>query len=357
MSSPVEIVKRFEEAQSALVLQASDLSLQTIAAMVQSGAIDVTPQFQRRERWDAKRQSALVESFVLNIPVPPVYLSEDEYGMYSVIDGKQQITAITQFIGNEFPLRGLERFPGLSGLRFDELPSPIRNALTVRPYVQAITILNQSSKTIKYEVFHRLNSGGEPLNAQEIRNVLFRGALNDLLMELAENQFLRDRLKIRDSKSSAYQKMLDAEFVLRFLTLRDGGADTFTGDFRPAMDTFMEENQNLTKEVLQRLRDRFLRAVENCHSIWGDVAFKRPDKNSWRDQTLAGMYDAQMLAVDEVEDSTLRRCASRSAEVVQATRVLFADDLEFEDAVRTATNTPSKLRYRVEKMVELLTGF
>ena len=93
-----EITKIFEKAQNRLVFQSSDLSFESIANMVEAGAIDIEPKYQRRERWDVKKQSALIESFVLNVPIPPIYLAEDEYGRYSVIDGKQRITAIYKFI-------------------------------------------------------------------------------------------------------------------------------------------------------------------------------------------------------------------------------------------------------------------
>jgi hypothetical protein len=82
------VVKKFEDSQDALVLQSSDLSLETIAQMVDSGAIDLAPKYQRRDRWKAQAQSELIESFLLNVPVPPVYLAEDDFGTYSVIDGK-----------------------------------------------------------------------------------------------------------------------------------------------------------------------------------------------------------------------------------------------------------------------------
>ena len=90
---------RFREAQNRLVTQTADLPLQTLAQMVDDRSVDLQPSFQRRERWSNEKQSALIESFILNIPVPPVYLSEDEYGKYTAIDGKQRLRAISDFMG------------------------------------------------------------------------------------------------------------------------------------------------------------------------------------------------------------------------------------------------------------------
>jgi hypothetical protein len=133
MRASADVVRRFESAQDALVLQASDLSLETVASMVESTAIDVRPQFQRRERWDAGKQSALIESFLLNIPVPPVYLAEDDFGRYSVIDGKQRLTAIHEFMRGRLTLTLLTRFQELNGYGFNQLPAALKNALLVRP--------------------------------------------------------------------------------------------------------------------------------------------------------------------------------------------------------------------------------
>ena len=144
-----QIVDRFEKSQDDLVLQASDFSLYGIREMVESKTIDLSPKYQRRERWDVVRQSALIESFLLNIPVPPIYLSEEEYGVYSIIDGKQRITAISDFLSNAFRLKGLGSFSEINGCRFRDLPPPLQNALRVRPFLRVITLLKQSEQELK----------------------------------------------------------------------------------------------------------------------------------------------------------------------------------------------------------------
>ena len=97
--------------------------------MVDGGAIDIQPQYQRRARWSNEKRSALIESFLLNIPVQPIYLAEDDYGVYSVIDGKQRITAIRDFMRDDFALTKLEDFVDLVGRRFSQLPRELSNAL------------------------------------------------------------------------------------------------------------------------------------------------------------------------------------------------------------------------------------
>ena len=246
-----------------------------------------------------------------------------------MIDGKQRITAIADFMSGATPLTRLESFKELEGMRFDDLPAPLRNFLTVRPSLRAISLLRQSDPNLKYEVFHRLNAGGEPLNAQEIRNVLFRGKVNDLILSLAQNEFLRGQLKIRNIKSPNYRKMLDAEWVLRFLTLADIWRD-FSGDLRVSMDRFMAEHGEPEPRLLGGMADGFNSSLGACEHLWGYHAFKRYEGSTWRDLALAGMYDAQMIAVAEVGPARLvSKVPPQDRHVDTTTKRLFLDS-EFE---------------------------
>jgi len=346
------LISSFRDAQSKLVVQTADLPLGTLADMVETSAIDLQPGFQRRERWGADKQAALIESFLLNVPVPPVYLAEEANGTYTAIDGKQRLRAIADYLSGRFALKQLDRLTEAEGKRFSELPVEITNALRLRPYLRVVTLLKQTDPLLKYEVFLRLNRGGEQLNAQEIRNVAFRGPLNKQIYALSENDFLRKQLKIDDEKSAAYRDMADAEYVLRFMTLRDRIA-RFSGSLVKEMDSFMRRHQNAPTAEIVLLSNSFLQAIGRCSSIWGNNAFRRPEGNGWRDQTLAGMYDAQMIAASQLSAQQADRAVQHSAEVVKRTRKLF-DDLDFDKAVRTGTNTPQRIRFRVQKMRQLI---
>lgn len=344
----------WREAQARLVVQTADLPLGTLADMVESGAIDLQPGFQRRERWAVDKQAALIESFLLNVPVPPVYLAEEENGTYTAIDGKQRLRAIADYIHGRLALRNLERLTEAEGILFSELPSDIQNSLRLRPFLRVVTLLKQTDQMLKYEVFLRLNRGGESLNNQEIRNVAFRGKLNDAIYRLSESGFLRKRLKIEGPKSSAYRDMDDAEYVLRFLTLKDR-YQNFSGDLAKEMDDFMRRNQSLDDWDIGILSGEFLEALNRCEALWGDNAFRRPDGNGWRDQTLAGMYDAQMIAAFTVEHPVVEKAKQNASGVLNATKALFSEE-EFDKSVRTGTNTPQRIRYRITKMREMLEG-
>ncbi|WP_291037554.1 DUF262 domain-containing protein [Herbiconiux sp.] len=342
-ASQENLERDFLAAQKAAVVEIADQGLISLAQLVQSGAIDVSPKFQRRDRWTADRQSLLIESFLVNIPVPPVYLAEDEarIGRYAVIDGKQRLTAIDAFFADRLVLRNLSRLEGLNGLRYSDLPTGIRNSLGMKN-LRVTTLLRQSDEVLKHEVFLRLNTGGEVLNAQEIRNVAYRGPLNDLIYRLAENSFLRQQLKVVPPSSPAYRRMADAEFVLRFFALASGWR-TFSGDIRQSLDLFMLEQRDAGETSLRRLSRLFETSVEVAEAVWGADAFKWPG----RDQALAGLFDAQMVAIAELGPERSRALIAKADLVRIHTEVLF-EDVVFEEAVRQATNTPARLRTRID---------
>lgn len=345
-----EIIERFKAAQDSLVIQQSDFSLAAIFDMVDRESIDISPGYQRRDRWNVEKQSALIESFLLNVPVPPVYLSEDEYGSYSVIDGKQRITAVCDFLSGKLRLKQLKKFPELDGFSYAELPVQLQNALTVRPYIRVTTLLKQSNQQLKYEVFLRLNTGGDTLKPQEIRNVAYSGPLNDLLLELSEDDYLRERMKITSEKSPAFRAMDDVEHVLRFFTIHrhwQGMRNVLSEE----MDRFMEANRDVDPTVERQL---FQKAIRACQNVFGEHAFHKPTPGGWREQFISPLFDAQMVAMAVIAPADIKVLVTKSNQVHQAIRERFERDDEFVKSVSQSTNNSASVRRRVQTMVDTL---
>lgn len=348
------IIDKFLQAQNRLVFQSSDLSLESISNMVKGEAINIKPKYQRRERWNTTKQSALIESFLLNIPVPPIFLAEDEYGKYSVIDGKQRITSVYNFIELKHALVNLEKFTELEGMTFNELPAQLNNALKIRPYIRVITLLKQSDPTLKYEVFNRLNTGGEKLLPQEIRNATYEGELNDLLIELSENSFLRKQLNIEPGKnkikSKIYQEMLDVEYVLRFFTLRDYW-DKFPGNMRIAMNNYMEKNHQSHKLNIIENRDLFNKTLDVCEKIWGSQAFKRPNG---RNEMIQGIYDVQTVSLSFFIANHKVSLLRNKNKIKEGFEKLYIEDNDFEISMRQFTSNIKQVYYRIRTMNNLI---
>lgn len=337
-----------------LVIQSNDMALINIKTLQSTGALDLSPRYQRRNRWDRERQSQLIESFILNVPVPPVYLAEEDRGNYAVIDGKQRLTAICQFLNDDFELGGLQLRRDLDGLKFSSLQPSTANTLSMRP-LRTVTILRSTPDLIKHEVFLRLNRSGQPLNRQEIRNVAFAGGLNDLIIKLARNPFLRQQLKIKSDESAAYAKMQDVETVTRFFAIADSW-NSFGQNFSDSLDEFMLLNYKSDSSALNKFNNRFETAIAGCESVWGNLAFRRHDGNQWRDQMLSAVYDAQMVAIDSFPKEIILKLAQRSGEIIEATEGLFRDP-SYESSVRISTNTGSRVRLRVADTINMLSRF
>lgn len=348
-----EIEAKFTKAQSSLVTQSSDFSLLSISEMVGQGIIDTAPGYQRRERWTSDKQSALIESFLLNIPVPPVYLAEEEYGKYSVIDGKQRLTAISSFLRGEYTLQNLDKFKEIEGFSFIDLPAALRNALQVRPYIRAITLLRQSDPQLKFWVFLRLNTGGDNLLPQEIRNVAYSGSFNDLLFKLADAPFLQQQLKIISEQSTPYIKMVDVEMVLRFFALSELW-ETFSGDFKESLNLYMDQNRNPQTSELTKKTKQFHNALDNCEKIWGIHAFQRYDGSGWRSQFLNPIYDCEMVAAASLSQKQIEAVKSKPARLRSAMRKLFTEDHQFINSTTRGTNNLGAVRYRIKAMKEAL---
>ena len=208
-----------EKGRREVLTSVVEYSLPSLTKLIADGRINLSPRYQRRERWGPDRQSKLIESFVMNVPVPPIYLYEDSRGAYSVIDGKQRLHSIARFFADDLQLTGLPNLKELNGLSYSTIPSDIRGSLETLPSLRTVVILSDSNPRIKYEVFLRLNRGGMQLNAQEIRNSTWPGHLNDLILDLSEDARFRRLLGVGDpAKSVIVREMRDAELVLRFFT-------------------------------------------------------------------------------------------------------------------------------------------
>jgi hypothetical protein len=310
---PVEF---WEAKQRELVTSVVDYNLSTLAELVTEKTIDISPKYQRRFRWEPKRQSALIESFLMNVPVPPIFLNEDEYGKYSVIDGKQRLTAISDFLAGRLQLTELQIFAEINGSSFNELPNKLQSVIKTRSTLRAVIILRQSDEDVKFEVFRRLNTGGVKLNPQEIRNSAYPGPLNDLILELSTNKRFHHLLRIRNARKSAiYQEMRDAEFVLRYFTFKDTWRE-FRGSVKRLMDQYMVRNQHMLPEQVNELKVDFINTITMVEEAFGEFAFRRwlPEKSQWRSPVLASLFDAEMLGIREF---TLADVRGRSAEITE----------------------------------------
>ncbi|MGC4366769.1 DUF262 domain-containing protein [Hydrogenophaga sp. R2] len=259
------------------------------------------PDYQRRHRWDDTRKSRLIESFLLNVPVPPVFLYERDLARFEVMDGRQRLTALGDFYDDKFALTGLEYWPDLEGRRYSTLPSKVRDGID-RRYISSIILLQETADseeqaaTLKKLVFERLNSGGVKLSSQETRNAIYSGPLNTLCLQLSENVTFRRLWGLPldpDSESGngvqehddatdeatlagirMFQKMEDVELVLRFFAYRQiGEFKAGLNKISAFLDLFLVRGNRFTDKVLGQYRLMFESTIEFLWQVMGPDAF------------------------------------------------------------------------------------
>lgn len=270
------------------------------------------PEYQRRHRWSVERKSRLIESFLMNVPVPPVFLYERDLARFEVMDGRQRLTALSDFYSDKFELIGLQYWSVLDGRRYSQLPSKVRDGID-RRYISSIILLKETAASeeqaamLKKLVFERLNSGGVKLGSQETRNAVYAGRLNSLCLELSENERFRRMWGIPlqpeseekdpdeetddavDEPTAAgtrmFGKMEDVELVLRFFAYRQ--INEFKAGLNKIsefLDRFMVEGNRFPDAVLAGYRSMFETTVTFLWDVLEGEAFsvlgfsKRPTK-------------------------------------------------------------------------------
>lgn len=356
-SEEISSVNFLEKKQRELLTSTLDYNLEGLTNLISERVIDLAPKYQRRFRWDDVRKSKLIESFLMNVPVPPIFLNEDDFGKYSVIDGKQRLSAIHEFMTGKLTLKGLQVFKDLNDLNYFDLPIQFQNSLKIRATVRAIIILRQSDKDIKYEVFQRLNTGGVKLNAQEIRNSAFPGILNDKILELSEDKVFHKIMGIKSkTKSRIYQEMKDAELVLRFFALKDS-FKIYSGGLKNILDNYLDKNQILKENQVLELEKDFKDTLDLVQNVFGtEGSFRRwiPQSNKWKQQISAPIYDMQMFALfGKDRDSVI----ANKKDILNDFKNLFSEDRIFVESIESSTATPTRFHYRIDKLEDILNEY
>lgn len=322
------INQKYVRGEVRIVTEQGRYQLTSIIDMIDDKVFELNPEFQRRRRWDARKQSRLIESFIMNVPIPPIFLYEDEYSHYEVMDGLQRLTAINDFYKDKLILEGLEQWPELIGRTYSRLPEQIRRGVD-RRYISSIILLRETAKSeaeakrLKQLVFERINSGGVILEPQESRNAVYNGPLNEICVELARNPYLCRTWRIPERptfdeikngalseelmRNSIYQKMYDVELVLRFFAY-EKGLRRPRQNIRRSLDNYLQEGNKFPEAQLSELKDIFNNTIKLVYDVFGEKSFylwrNRKSKWAWFDRPTITVYDPLMHVFKQhLEDS------------------------------------------------------
>ena len=334
--------------------QKIELPISALKQMVEE-QITLDPDFQRRDRWDNKKRSRLMESIIMNVPIPPVFLGEDKYGQYVVLDGRQRLTAVYEFLRNTYALEKLEIWSELNGLRYSDLENRSLAPILRRRFIPAILLLKESSPEVKYDVFDRLNTGGVTANQMEIRNAVFQGKFNRLLHKLSASPAFLAQWGIpidpEDKKENAlFSTMADVQLVLRFFALRD--PSLLKKSFKWFLGNYMDTRNKAAKDdplILEQDEKAFHRGLTLSAKVFGpEKAFVKPDTNS----KSAPLWDATMIAFSTVDDTQL---LPDDAERLRAAILdLCTSNIDFKNATTQGTNGKGAIATRIRLAKEVV---
>jgi hypothetical protein len=347
---------KYKDQMRQIMPQKIELPISTLLAMIDA-QINLNPEFQRRDRWPRPHQSRFIESIIMNVPVPPVFLGEDEYSSYVVLDGRQRLTAVSEFLKNNYSLEKLKVWSELNGKTFNDLKKLKLDKFFTRRFIPAIVILKESSPEVKFDVFERLNTGAIIAEPMEIRNAVFQGGFNDQLHELSDEHTFRKLWgiptnDIEREKDQTFKTMGDLELVLRFFALREYRSMNLR--YKDYLSIFMSDRNAAYKQhpaLKDADRQLFMTAVGNSLKVFNDSAFRRPTTG----QRSAPLADAYMVALSEINPQALDDARKRER-VRQALDRLATEDAEFQKAFGTGTNGKGAISLRIEKAKEAVRG-
>ena len=323
-----------------------DITVKQLIDMVGEQQINIAPDYQRKFVWDDVRQSHLIESIYLGIPIPSLFMATNEDSTWEVIDGLQRLTTLINFAGAPaassgasgvpLKLKGLEKIPSLNGGEFSDLPPNLKLSFLTRPV--RITVLNdRSDHQVRFDLFERLNTGGISLHEQEIRNCVFQGAFNDFVKQCAKDPRLDTLIKRSDRSGRGNVE----ELVLKFFAYFEY-RQKFVHSVKDFLNEYMgAKTKSFTnKSELETVFDRTMEILV-AHLPGGIVRAKRPNS------TPLVLFEAVAVGVaDLVKDN-------KSIDKEKLRSVL--DDEALTALTTGATNSQAKLVGRINFVAEHVT--
>ncbi len=321
-----------------------DFPLTTIKEMFDDGDIISQPDYQRDFVYDDIKASKLVESALMGIPIPTIYLCEEHDGTFSVIDGQQRITSFVKFLRNEFKLKRLEELSNLNGKYFRDLDKTTQRIL--KSTSLSTIILTKESEELKYEIFARLNQGAIALTPQELRNCIYRGAFNDFLEDIAKNNKYLSSLFIMENKRKKYQ-----EIILRFFALKD--FNNYSSSIGKTMNRYMVEHRYDNEKSIDNARKLFNGTIDMIKQILGTSAFCAYDRqnNCFMNKFSGSVYDSIMIAFSMFDNHDLMMHAD---EIRNKINDIKANDLQYQDYTYAATGSKDRVIGRIMIMYNAL---
>ena len=324
-----------------------------LVSRVAHSELDLEPDFQRRaDIWSERAKSRLIESLLLRIPIPAFYVAADTNDRWTIVDGLQRTSTIHSYVSGGFRLRGLQYLSRLNSCRYKELPRAMQRRVDeTQLFINVIEA--GTPEEVMFNIFHRINTGGRPLRAQEIRHALHPGVVRNYLKEMAESE---EFLAATD-KSVSPRRMADQECVLRFLAFHmqpweDYSAKDLDGYLGDAMDRI----NAASNQERERLRADFRKAMEAAYQLFDLAAFRKISSTGRRSPINRALYESWAVGLARRTDEEIRRLVRRKKELTARAKVAMRDDRNFDMAISYSTGLRDRVRWRFRTVEDLIEG-
>ena len=317
-----------------LLIRQENRTVHDVLRRIDAGRFVMNPDFQRDFIWSDDQQSKLIESVIMRIPLPVLYLAEDEQGRMIVVDGLQRLSTFKRFVDNDLKLK-LPHRDDLHGKSFGELSPKLQNR--VEDCNLILYVIDQKvPEQARLDIFDRVNSG-VPLSRQQMRNSLYSGAATRFLKEESATKIFRGATGDSLKKTT----MRDREFVNRFCAFQILDLDEYRD-----MDEFLAEGlkkMNAAPDLLAGLSSRFRQGLKNNFRLFGRNAFRKhqPDQEQ-RGVLNASLWDVMSTGLSRYETHVVEEKAA----ALRAGFFLLLDDDDFKVSITYGPNDPRKVRHR-----------
>jgi len=357
-----------------------DISFGELISLYKNNELIIRPEYQRLFRWSEAQKTALIESILLSIPIPPIFVAEDKNGVWELVDGLQRVSTFISFFGelkgsgwtidyqedidrsgveeeeideesgeetggiktiNKWTLQEGGLVKSLQGFNVDNLPTNLK--INLKRAVCRVEILRgESSTSMKYELFKRLNSGGSKLTPQEIRNAIYRGVnprLNELLLKVSKSEVFKYLTQLSSGKLN---ELYDQELVLRFFAFYKN-AENVNENMEKFLNDFMErtvQNANFDYDVYESL---IMRVLELIYQIEDNKIFRNE-----RNLFVPAYFEGILIGVAQNIETY-----AEDLELLKSKITQLKSDNDFKRYSGTASNSRSRIRNRLKRVDEI----
>ena len=352
------------------------MSFGELMNMFEDEELYITPEYQRVFRWSDFQQTRFIESVLLGIPIPPIFVAEDDDGKWEVVDGLQRLTAIHEFVkgpdsdGKGFKLKNLEFWgKNYDGKTFFELEKMEEASMTVNHILetelQFTVIKPDTSEKVKRNIFKRINTGGMRLSEQEIRHALYQGPATDLLLYLVKTRLYLNTIgtTINDSR------MAGRELVLRFIAFSIIGYNAYKGDMDDFLSIAMaclndehldilniEFADSLVVPDPETIIERFLTGLDRNYIIFGEHAFRKSFGKERKTPINKSLFDVWMLHFSKLSQEQFEYVKRNKKEVLGEYKNLLSDN-EFSNAISRHSGSITGVIHRHKTIQDLVSKY